>query len=147
MKLTAVVFLLTGLLYSTLIPWDLTLVLLITRTSLVSDKSGYFLAFWFGLLNSYLLNQPLGLLSFSYILIVFLITQIKRSTLSLNWLNVLLLSLVLTILHQILKIVTNHASIDFKEVLAQNLIVLPLYFLVLVWAERFVVKRAFRLKL
>lgn len=146
MKLVTTVFILTSFLYSSQIPWDLTLVLLITRSLVLNEKSNYFLAFWFGLLNSYLLNQPLGLLSLTYLLIVFLITSLKRSHLTFNWLNFLLSSAVFVGLQQILKIATGQ-SLFLQEVIIQLLLVLPVYFLILLWEERFVVQDEARLKL
>lgn len=130
-----------------LIPADLVLLILISRSFIVSDQSNYWIAFFFGLLVSLLLSQPLGVLSIIYLLVVKLVQLFKGVSFSSNWLMVLPLSFLLLLLDKGLEFLIFHQTPSISSVLAQMLSVIPIYLLVRFWEERFIPKNDIRLKI
>lgn len=145
----AVVFalLILSFLQGALTPLNLVLVFLLVR-SFVSDGQGnLWLAFGFGLLLSLLLGYPLGSLSLLYIMAVFLVRLVKKTRLAGIWPALLPLLLVLLFFERLAVKVVAGTGFDWWWVAVEAVLALPVYLLVRLWEERFVVSHEIKLKI
>ncbi|MDO8498200.1 MAG: hypothetical protein Q7S44_00180 [bacterium] len=132
-------------LQSTLTSWDLVLVVLICRSFIVGDRQNLWLAFSFGILVSYLLGLPLGILSLVYLLAVVLVEMVRKTQVSSQFLVVVPLSFGALLFGQLVR---NFGSgIDFLTLILQALLSFPIYLLLLFWEERFIPKKDIKLKI
>lgn len=133
------------------LPVNLVLIILLCRSFITSDRSNFYLAFAFGLLISFLSGSLLGGLSLAYLLTVLLAQIIKKVHLFAHWTVMIPVSAVALIFNQaisgLLLGASLTSSINFSVVAAEMVLLLPVYFLVLFWEERFVPKSDFRLKI
>lgn len=147
MNLLIAVLLLISFLESTILSFDLVLVILITRSFIVAQKSNYFLAFFFGLLASLLSGYPLGLLSLIYLLAVIVSHIIKTTDIVAYWIVVIPLTFLLLFFEQFILQLLNISNFDFSFLFVPAILVLPIYFIVRFWEERFVVSKDIKLKM
>lgn len=144
MILLAVV--LVTFLQGSLLPINLLLILLIARTFVSDDRKNFYLAFFLGLLLALLLGKPLGSLSLIYLLLLIIVKLIKRTPLSSHWLTIIPLSLIFITLGRFLEYIVFRTGLDFKLIFFETILVLPIYFIVMFWEERFVPRKDIRLK-
>ncbi len=147
MRIVSLALLVLAFLQTTVISLDLVLVALVVRTFLVNQSDNLWLAFAFGLLVSLLTPAPLGLYSLIYILCMLLILFGKRFRLTYNWLVIIPFVFVCSVCGQFLLLLLNHQSWNVWSLVIQSLIALPMFLLVKLWEERFIVPEAIRLKL
>ena len=133
-------------LQASLIPVDFILLALIARSFVSSDKSNYFLAFAFGILVSLLSGKLLGSPSIFYIFPVFLASLLRKSPFLTNPVLVFLSAAFLVILAHILKVLQG-VSPNFILVAMEVAFILPVYFAVRFWEERFVPGKEIKLKM
>lgn len=142
--------LLLSFLEGSVLPFSLVFMILICRAFVVPERSNFYLAFWFGLLLSLLLGFPLGSLSLFYLLIILLIGFIRKAQFSANWLAAWPLAFVLLGFHQLAVSFFSGISLTYafrwQTLLVEEVMILPVYFIVRFWEERFVPKREIRLK-
>lgn len=147
MNLLIAVLLLISFLESTILPFDLILIILIARSFIVTERSNYFLAFFFGILVSLLLGYPLGLLSLIYLFAVVMAHIIKTTDLAVYWIIILPLTFLLLSFEQFILQILNISNFNFSSLMIPIIIILPIYFLVRFWEERFVVAKDIKLKM
>lgn len=141
------ILVLLAFLQSTILPFNLVFLWLLSRAFLVEEKANYYLAFFLGLLLSLLLNYPLGFLSLIYLLAVLTIRLIKAAQLSSSWLAILPLSALLLLLDLGAKSLILKNSLDFSSLIWQIILILPIFFLLKFWEERLIIKSEIKLKL
>lgn len=146
MNLFIVILILLSFLEGTIIPFDLVLMILIARSFIVAEKSNYYLAFFFGLLVSLLLGYPLGLLSLIYLFAVVVSHIIKTTNLKAYWIVVLPLTFFLLLFEQFIFKLLNISNFNLSYLLIPTILVLPVYLIVRVWEERFIVAKDIKLK-
>lgn len=137
---------LISFLQTTLLPLNLVLLILISRSFIVSEKQNLWLAFWFGLLVSFLSGFPLGSLSIIYLFIVALVQSIKKAQFVSHWVFILPLSFILLLFDHLVRNLVIGASFNFIPVIIQTALALPVYLLVRLYEERFIPKAGIRLK-
>lgn len=137
MKTLIVVLIITSFIQYTILPLNLVLIILICRSYLIPDKANLFLAFAFGLLNGHLNLTTLGLTSLTYLIIVAIVEGLSKSRLAGNSLLIVPLTFGL--------LLGSQASI-FPKIFLESLISLPIFYLVKIWEERFIVKRDIKLR-
>lgn len=147
MNLTVTILFFIAFLEGTILPFDLILVILIVRSFIVTEKSNYYLAFFFGLLASLLLGYPLGLLSLIYLFSVQVSHIIKTTNLATYWIIVLPLTFFLLFLEQFILKLLNISGFNLPLLLIPTILVLPIYFIVRFWEERFIVSKEIKLKM
>lgn len=147
MNLLIAVLFLISFLESTILPFDLVLVVLIARSFIVQEKSNYYLAFSFGFLNSLLLGYHLGFLSLIYLFAVAVSHIIKTTNLAAYWIVVIPLTFLLLFFAQILLQILNISNFNFSSLIIPTILILPIYFAVRFWEERFVVSKDIKLKI
>ncbi|MDO8570178.1 MAG: hypothetical protein Q7R97_01165 [Candidatus Daviesbacteria bacterium] len=131
----------------TILPFDLVLVILITRSFIVQEKSNYYLAFFFGLLASLLLGYPQGLLSLIYLFSVQISHIIKSTNLAAYWIAVLPLTFFCLLIEQFILQLLNISNFNLILIIIPTILVLPVYFIVRIWEERFIVSKDIKLKM
>lgn len=129
-----------------LVPLNLVLIFLIVRTFIVDDRENLWLAFGFGLLLSVLLGYPLGTLSLLYIVAVVPVQLIKRTHLASYWLAIIPLSFLVLLFDRLIVWVTTGTSFNLWWVAGEVALIVPSYFIVRLWEERFVARKDIRLK-
>lgn len=146
-----VLLLILGFLQNSLIPLNLTLIVLISRAFVIDDEANLYLAFAAGLWLSFLLNYHLGFLSLFYIFIVLVIRLLKKVEFFAHWTVVLPMTLVILLCNQVVAgIIAGESvfsSININTFIAEGFFVLPIYLLILMWEERLVPRKDIRLKL
>lgn len=140
-------FSLLSFLQATVINLDLILLVLICRSLLMEDDKNYYLAFGVGLLFGFLTIQPLGLLSIFYLLVVFLIYLLKRTTLGTYWPVVIPLVIIFATIEQFLRKIFFDSFVNFIPVIILTMLALPTYLLIRFWEERFIPRKDLKLKL
>lgn len=141
-----VALMLLSFLQSALIPFNLVFLVIITRSFITAEKTNYWLAFWFGILLSLLIGLPLGPLSIIYLLSAGLVQAIKKAQFASHWAVILPLSVVLLFFDHGIRSILMGSSFAPGPVLVQSALVLPVYFIVRVWEERFIPRAEIRLK-
>ncbi len=147
MKTLILILIIASFLESTIIPLDLTLLILICRSYIKSDKSNLFLAFGFGLLNSHLNLNLIGFSSLTYLILVTATQSLSETRLAGNSLLIIPLTLILCSINQAVLSIFIHTSPQlFPRVLWEAVLSLPTLYLVRLWEERFIVRKEIKLK-
>lgn len=130
-----------------LLPVDLILIFLLTRSFIVSGKENLWFAFSFGLLVSVLQGFPIGFFSLFYLVAVTTSHIIRRTHLASHWIAILPLSIIFLLAENFLVNIFFGSTINLRLFFVSVALVLPFYFILRLWEERFVVKKEIRLKI
>lgn len=133
-------------LQATILPWNLILIILISRSFITDEKDNFYLAFGFGLFLSLLLGYSLGVLSLIYLICVAGVGLVKKTQLVSQWFAILPISLILLLFDHLAESLIFGSRENFLSVLPQLILVLPVYFLIRFWEERFIPKKEIKLK-
>lgn len=148
MKILITILTILSFLQTTILPVNFVLIILICRTFVRNDKSNFYLGFAFGLLLSHLNIVPLGSLSILYLILVFL-AQVLSTSRSINSIFLLLPFGIFALLVD--RFVTNFLlkiSFSFSiSLFFSFFIIIPLFFLLKLWEERFIVRKDIKLKM
>lgn len=148
MKVLIAVLIFISFLQAAVMPVNLVLLILISRSFVVKDPGNYWLAFGFGLFLSLLLGLPLGVLSVAYILMVKIVHSLKATRFSSHWLLLMPLSLALLMADSLLQgLGLFHYSFNFTAELLKVFLVIPVYIIMKFWEERFIPRQEIRLNL
>lgn len=148
MKTLIIILIIASLLQSTIIPINLVLIILICRSYIRLDKANLFLAFGLGLLDGHLNLTTLGLSSLIYLVLVQITQSLSKSRLALNLSLIIPLSFVLLTIHQLtLSLFTPQSAQIFPKIFLESLISLPVFYLVKLWEERFIVRKEIKLRI
>ncbi len=128
-------------------PLNFALIFLIARSFIVSGKENFWLALLIGILISLLLGFPIGFLSLIYLMAVFATFIVRKTQLASHWLAILPLSIVFLLLERLLVNLFLGQTINYSHLILESLFILPFYFALRLWEERFVVKKEIRLKI
>lgn len=151
MRSLIVILVTLSFLQGALFPVNFVLLVILGRTFVVDDRQNYWLAFGFGLLLSLLSGYPLGGLSMIYLFFVTLVSLIKKVELSSHWVVIFSLSLFILFLNQVFLHLLFQTDVnlfdDRLRLLIEALLILPVYFVVRIWEERFIPRSDIRLKI
>lgn len=147
MKTLIAILIIASFLQNTILPVNLVLIVLICRSLVRVDKTNLYLAFGFGLLNSYLSVTVLGLESLLFLGIVQAVQMLSRSRFASSaFLIIPLCIFFLSLNYLVLSLTTHNSVVLFPRILWEGLISLPIYYLIKLWEERFVVRKELKLK-
>lgn len=146
MKTLAVTLFIVSFLQATVLPLNLVLIILICRAYIKSDKANSLLAFAFGLLISHLNFTPLGFQSILYLIFIQVTESLSKTRLAGNPLLIVPICLVLLSSNQLIGSIFTHQTWEFKGVILESLLALPILYLIRLWEERFIVRKEIRLK-
>lgn len=141
MKTLIFILIITSFIQTTILPLDLVLIILICRSYISFGKASLYLAFAFGFLVSFLNVMPLGLQSIIYLTIIQLTQVLARSRLAGNSLLVIPITLFFLSLNQLV----NSAPL-FPTAIIGSILSLPIFYLVKLWEERFIVTKEIKLR-
>lgn len=146
MKTFIFILILLAFLQTTIIPLDLVLMVLILRVYIVTEKENLFLGFGVGLLISYLSNSPLGFYSLIFLVLIELTQLFRKTPLAGHFLVIAPLMFIMLSLQALALLIFLHQSINWLQILVEGLLALPLYLVIKIWEERFVVRGEIKLK-
>ncbi len=148
MKTLIVLLITISFLQSTILPLNLVLVILIARALVRPDRNNLSLAFGFGLFISLLSLQPLGYKSLIFLILIQLTQILSKSRLSASQFLIIPLTAMLSSIDLISTVLLTHQSIQLiPQVLIESLVSLPIFFLIRVWEERFIVRKEIKLRI
>lgn len=147
MKTLITILIISSFLQSTILPIDITLIILISRAFIREGKANLYLAFGFGLLDGFLSLNILGAKSIIYVVLVQLAQMLSKSRLSGNGVFIIPISFVLLSINQLVTSALNYYSIQlFPKIFLESIISLPVFYTVRFWEERFIVKKELKLR-
>lgn len=147
MKTLIAILIIASFLQSTIMPLDLVLIILICRSFIKEEQENLYLAFILGIVNSLLNGNYLGFQSITYLSVVFLTQLISKSRLSNNSILIIPLSFVfLSLNNMALSLLTNQSIQLFPKVILETLLCVPVFYLLRIWEERFIVKHDIKLR-
>lgn len=141
MKTLIFILIITSFIQTTIVPLDLILIILICRSYIRSDKINLYLGFSFGFLVAFLNLAPLGLQSIFYLIIVQSTQVLAKSRLAGNSLLIIPISFVFLSISQLI-----NSSPLFPMVIVGSFLSLPIFYLVKLWEERFIVHKEIKLR-
>lgn len=147
MKTLIVILIIAALIQSSILPINLVLIILLSRSYIRADRANLVLAFAFGLLESHLNLNIWGLESIIYLILVEITEWLSKSRLAGNWFLIMPVTFVLLSGHDLVLSFFTHQSFQFSvKILIESLISLPVFYLVRFWEERFIVSKRIKLK-
>jgi hypothetical protein len=126
-------------LQSAFLPINLVLVILIARALVVDDRDNLILAFSGGLILSFLTQVNLGYYPLIFMLVVKLISMIKKLPISFNLLIVFISGGLLVTLVALINSWTRGEELSVYLILIEAVLVIPVYIITKLWEERFIV--------
>lgn len=147
MKTLLLLITLFAFLQSAFLGINLVLVILIARALVVSDRDNLYLAFFGGLILSFLTQINLGYYSLIFILIVKLGEFIKTFPVSFNLLMIFISGALLVAIVGGINMVFIDQNLSIYIHLIEAILVVPFYFMIKLWEERFVIKSHMKLRM
>lgn len=147
MKTLVTVLIIASFLQSTILPINLVLIILICR-SYIKSETALFLAIGFGLFIGFLNLNTLGFTSIVYLILVQITKVLSKVRLAGNPLLIVPLTFILLSINQLATSFFNHESFQlFPKVLLESLLSLPVFYLIKLWEERFIIRKEIKLKI
>lgn len=147
MKTLIIILVIASFIQTTILPVNLVLLVLICRAYIKSETSNLYLAFAFGIVTAHLNLTVLGLQSLVYLVAVWVTHLSSKLRLAGNPLLIVPVSLVFLFLNQIVNSGISYIALDFPKLILQSLLSLPIFYLVKMWEERFIVRKEIKLKI
>ncbi|MBI4038076.1 rod shape-determining protein MreD [Candidatus Daviesbacteria bacterium] len=148
MKTLLAILILAAFLQSAILPLNLVLVILLIRAYVRPNKNDLYLAFFFGLLTSFLENYPLGVHSLIYLLLVQLTHSFARLPVAKNIFSQTVLIFISLLVNDLtISLIFKTSWQIWPKLLLEIILVFPVYFLVNFWEERFIFKKEIKLKI
>ena len=141
MKTLIGVLIFIAFLQTSVLPLNIVLIILICRSYLRTDKANLFLAFAFGLLLSYLNLNLMGFLSFVYLIIIQATQILSKTRLAGNSLLIVPLVFIALSINDLLL-----RDFNLTKIILESIFSLPIFYIVRIWEERFIVRKEIRLK-
>lgn len=146
MKTLLLSIILFAFLQSAIFTLNFVLVILVARNLVVDDTENLFIAFFGGLILSFLTQVNLGYWPLVFILVVKLGQLAKKLPVSFNVLTIFIAGSLQIALVVLLNKIFLGERIEIYPHLIEAVLVVPAFFLIRMWEERFVAKGNFRLK-
>lgn len=147
MKTLIFVLIICSLIEETIWPVDLVLIVLICRSMIRTDPSNLYLSFAFGLLISHLSLTTLGIKSLIYLTSAESTQILSKSRFSTNPFLIVPVSFIFLLADAIFSQLS--ATVSFQilpKVILESLLALPVFYLVRLWEERFIVRKGIKLR-
>lgn len=146
MKTLIVILIIASFIQTTILPIDLVLLILICRAYIRSGRENLYLAFGFGLFTAHLNLISLGLSSLIYLVVMEITQMLSRLRLAGNPLLILPISIVVLSISEITGSYFTGQTIEFPKVIIPAILSLPVFYLMKLWEERFIVRKEIKLK-
>lgn len=147
MRTLIVILIIASFIQFTILPFNLVLIILICRAYIKTEKENLFLAFAFGLVVSHLSLNIFGLQSLIYLILIQITQMLSKLRLAGHPLLIIPLSFIFLSLNTVtISLVTAQTTALFPQVMIESLLSLPIFYLMRVWEERFIVRSEIKLK-
>lgn len=147
MKTLILILIIISFIQSTILPVNLVLIILIARSLIRPGKENLILAFCFGFLISHLNLQILGYTSLLYLVLIQLTEVLSKTRLSANPLLIMPLTALLSLTYLMITSFLTHQSPQIiPQVLIESAVSLPIFYMVRLWEERFIVRKEIKLR-
>lgn len=148
MKTLIIVLITTSFIQTTILPLNLVLIILIVRSLIRPERNNLMLSFGFGLLISHLSLAPLGFQSLMYLILVQITQMLSKTRISANPLIIIPLVLICVSLDiMAIYFLAHQSTALIPQVLIEAIISLPIFYLVRLWEERFIVRKEIKLRI
>jgi cell shape-determining protein MreD len=147
MKTFIVALIIAALFQTSFLPISLVLLLLISRSLILSEKSNLYLGFFFGLLIGVLSSINAGFYSLFFLIIIELVSLIKKTPFTANFLLIIPIAFASLLFLALGQRLFLGETINFWPILLGTILSVPIYLIVRFWEERFVVAPPVKLKL
>ncbi len=147
MKTLLLLITLFAFLQSAFLPVNLVLSLIIARSLVTDDRSNLYLAFFAGLILSFLMQVNLGYYPVLLILLVKAASLIKRLPVSFNLLMVIGAVTVLIGFGEGLNMLLIGQQFSLQRIIFEIIAAAAFYYLILFWEDRFVASKNTKLRL
>ena len=141
MKTLIGVLIFIAFLQTSVLPLNIVLIILICRSYLRTDKANLFFAFAFCLLLSYLNLNLMGFLSIIYLIIIQATQILSKTRLAGNSLLIVPLVFIALSINDLLL-----RDFNLTKIILESIFSLPIFYIVRIWEERFIVRKEIRLK-
>lgn len=147
MKTLVIILIIAAFIQSTILPINLILIILIARSLIRPQRANLILAFSFGLLISHLNLQLWGFQSLIFLILIQFTQILSKSRISANPLLIIPLTSFALVLNLIATSTLQSQSIHLMpQILIESLLSLPIFYLVRLWEERFIVRKEIKLR-
>lgn len=147
MKTLILILIIISFIQNTILPVNLVLIILIVRAVIRPEKNNLILAFVFGLLSSHLSLQTAGLQSLIYLCLVQITQVLSKSRISAHPFLIIPLTVFLSAVNLIIVSLFNRQSIQLMpQVIIESIFSLPIFYLLRLWEERFIVRKEIKLR-
>ncbi len=147
MKTIIFILIILSFIQTTILPINLVLIVLLSRALVRPDKSNLYLAFGFGLFLSLISLEPLGFKSLTFLILVQLTENLSRSRFSANQFLIIPIVIVFSTLDLAATAIFSQQSIIiWPQVVIEGVLSLPIFFIVRIWEERFIIKKGIKLR-
>lgn len=147
MKYLILILSLLAFIQIAVLPFNLVLIVILSRALIKDESANLYLAFAFGLLVSYLSGLSLGILSIIYLILTQLVNILSQKWQLQNLAVVLvIISAALLVNDLITSLIWQSSPQLFPKIIFETVLILPIYIVVKFWEERFTFKSAIKLK-
>lgn len=148
MRALIFVLILLSFFQATFLPLNLVLLILVLRSYIRVDKVNLYMAFFFGLFLSLLLQDALGIYSIIYLISVIVTHLSTKAPFSKHNFTVLPLCFLILLLNYVLvSAFKGQFFIPVQNLVIETLLSLPMYIVLMIWEERFVIRSEIKLKI
>lgn len=140
------ILILSSLLQTTFIPLNLILILILVRSFIIEDRSNYFVAFAAGIILGIMSSQNLGVWTVIFLFVVRAVHLIKRLPIFENARTFLPVAFLILLAVNFCQRLVFSQQIDYRVVLIEAIISLPIFWIIRVWEERFILKPQIKLR-
>jgi hypothetical protein len=132
---------------ATLVPINLVLIVILLRSYIKVEPANLYLGFGFGLLLSHLNQLPLGSDSILFLILVMITRLISKAPFQKNIITALpFMFILLSINIALTAILKSQSVLLWPQILAEMLLLVPTYFILRLWEERFIPRKDFKLR-
>lgn len=147
MKTLITILIVTSFLQTTILPIDLVLLILICRSYIKSEKANLYLGFAFGLLVAHLNLTGLGFQSLIYLFSIEVTQMLSKLRLAGNPLLIVPICFVFLSLAALAGSYLYHnSSWEFTKIIFVSILSLPIFYMLKLWEERFIVRKEIKLR-
>lgn len=147
MKLLILVLILSIFIQTAFLPINLFLIILICRNFLTDRPTNYFYAFCGGIFLGLMSYVNLGFWPLVFIVMTKVIQLIKLTPISSKFFIIIPASFLIILTVGFLEQIFLNQSLSLEKVIIETLLIIPIFFVLKIWEERFIVRSDIRLKI
>lgn len=147
MKTLFFVLLIAAFFQTTFLPINLVLIIIITRSLAYEEALNYYLAIYAGIILGVLSSTNLGIYGIIFLANVKLAHLLRKLPVTANVFTVVVISFALFLSTAFFEMIFLKNSINFQKILIESAISLPIFIIIRIWEERFIVRPNVKLKI